>query len=292
MQQNAAAPVAKIGVVNSATGPADLLSGSFSLPVTGAFTFNGFNGFSGLGAGQDETAQSITVATSSAGLFTQTVTLQPTGSNASGYSGTLAPVTLTVQADVLPCFLRGTRIATPGGLVAVERLRVGDRVETSRGVRPVIWTGEREIDLDRHASPERVLPVKIAAGAIAPNVPVRDLWLSPDHAIYIDGALIPVKHLINGRTIRQSHRHGRIHYHHIELDEHDIVLAEGLSAESYLDASDRVNFDDRALALHSGNVHTAWECRGYAPLLVTGPRLNAVRDWLSSRAVAMEADQG
>ncbi|MEJ0019381.1 MAG: Hint domain-containing protein [Acetobacteraceae bacterium] len=90
--------------------------------------------------------------------------------------------------------------------------------------------------------------------------------LSPDHALYIDGALIPVRYLVNGRQIRRLTRK-TVTYWHVELDRHDVVLAEGLPVESYLDTGDRANFANggRVVALHPDFASRIWEAAGCAP---------------------------
>src|SRR5207237_4737837 len=99
----------------------------------------------------------------------------------------------------VPCFARGTSIATPHGEIAVEDLRVGDRVLTASGdARPIVWIGHRHVDCTRHPRIDLVHPVHIRPGALAEGQPTRDLWLSPDHALFHDGVLIPVLCLIHG----------------------------------------------------------------------------------------------
>jgi hypothetical protein len=59
--------------------------------------------------------------------------------------------------------------------------------------------------------------------------------VSPDHAIFVDGKLICARQLVNGSTIRQETGWTAVDYYHVELDQHSILLAEGLPAESYID---------------------------------------------------------
>ena len=92
--------VAQLGVTNSASGPADLLSGHFTLSNANAIGLTGFGDFAGLSAGQADGSLAISFDTSSSGTFTRTVTLTPTGSNASGYNAALAPETLTITGTV------------------------------------------------------------------------------------------------------------------------------------------------------------------------------------------------
>ncbi len=120
---------------------------------------------------------------------------------------------------------------------------------------------------------------------------VRDL--SPDHAVFVNGVLVPVKLLINGKTIIQEKR-SSVTYYHVELPEHAVILAEGLPTESYLDTGDRTNFDgaetirlfpDFATRLAS-DAARAWQARGVAPLVLTGPALAAARRTLVTQMPA------
>ena len=139
----------------------------------------------------------------------------------------------------VPCFAEGTHIGTPSGEAAVEQLRVGDRVLTRRGERlAVAWLGHRRTDCRRHPRPWEVWPVRVRASAFGAGMPHRDLLLSPDHAICIDNVLIPIRYLINDATILQE-RVDSVTYWHVELDRHEVLLAEGMPCESYLDTGNR-----------------------------------------------------
>ncbi|MDA8248084.1 MAG: Ig-like domain-containing protein [Rhodospirillales bacterium] len=97
----------QIGALNAASGLADTMGGSYTVNAATGFTNTGFASFSGLGAGQADTAPTIDLSTAQTGTFTETVVLDATGSNASGYSGTLTPTTLTVEG-VVAATLTGT----------------------------------------------------------------------------------------------------------------------------------------------------------------------------------------
>jgi hypothetical protein len=140
------------------------------------------------------------------------------------------------------CYAVGTRIATESGEVPIEMLAQGDRVLTHLGqTQQVRWIGYRHIDIAGHAEPDLVAPVRILAHAFGPELPHRDLILSPDHAVYVDGVLVPIKHLINGATILQIWPDSVVYYH-LELARHDIIRAEGLPAETYIDTGNRSAF--------------------------------------------------
>ena len=190
----------------------------------------------------------------------------------------------TVQA--VSCFAAGTRIMTEDGAIAVERLRVGDRVLTACGrIEPVVWLGSRTVNCRKHPAPETVWPVRMNAGAFGKNVPLRDLYLSPDHAVFVNNILVPVKLLANGNSIAQVKRASSIYYH-VELPRHEVILAEGLPVESYLDTGDRMSFNPGGdiirlfpdfAARFAPEIASVWETRGAAPLVMTGVELDAAR---------------
>ena len=155
-----------------------------------------------------------------------------------------------------PCFCSGTRLLAGSGEVAVEAVAPGDLLVTVSGqARSVQWIGRRHINFLRHPRPQDVQPVRVRAGAFGASIPHRDLLLSPDHSVFIDGVLIPIRYLINGRTIVQEPVE-RVTYYHVELDQHDVILAEGLPCESYLDTGNRsafANGGDEAM-LHPGKL--------------------------------------
>ena len=197
------------------------------------------------------------------------------------------PVTQQSHALVLDvaCFAAGTRILTARGEVAVEALAVGDLVwSRGGGLTPVRWLGRRHIDCRLHARPRDVAPVRVLAGALAPGVPHRDLLLSPDHAVFVEGVLIPVRYLVNGRTVRRE-AVDAVTYHHVELAAHDVILAEGLACESYLDTGNRAIFEN-AKSQQAGAAFAlaVWETGACAPLVLKGKELVAARRRLLARA--------
>ncbi|MBB4196270.1 hypothetical protein CCR94_05455 [Rhodoblastus sphagnicola] len=189
---------------------------------------------------------------------------------------------------VVACYRRGARIATERGEVAVEDLRVGDVAVTANGGRrPVRWIGWRRLGLARDPDPRAVWPVRIAAHAFGEDRPRRDLWVSPGHNIFVDGALIPAIALANGVTIEQVAL-AQVEYYHVELDAHDILLAENLPAESYLDCGNRAAF-----ANHDGAVQLfpdfAPKCAEGAchPLRKSGTEVEAAKAALLARVLAL-----
>ena len=147
-----------------------------------------------------------------------------------------------VKAGFTACYAEGTRIRTDRGEVAVEALRVGQLVWTVGGEAvPIRWIGCSDIDCRRHPRPAEVWPVRVQAGAFGEDRPHRELWLSPDHAVYVEGVLIPIRYLVNGASISQRRR-DQVRYYHIETAKHEVLLAEGLPCESFLDTGNRAAF--------------------------------------------------
>lgn len=187
------------------------------------------------------------------------------------------------------CFVRGTLIATPDGQKRVEDFQAGDQVLTaSGGVRTVKWIGHRTLYgayiPKQHAN--RAFPVRITAGALAPEVPVRDLYVSPYHHMYFDGKLVPAMLLVNGKTIIQDFSQKKFEYFHLELDQFDILMAEGAASESYVDTGNRSMFQNVNIVtlLADFGPPAGRQSIGDFELVRKGPKLAEIRDRLLERA--------
>ena len=186
-----------------------------------------------------------------------------------------APVTTDLA---LLCFCAGTRIATPRGEVPVEQLAVGDTVLTLTGnAVPIVWigTGSVRVVPGRRSA---ATPVVVRKGALADNVPCRDLRLTKGHSLYLDGVLIPVEYLVNHRSILWDDRAREVSIYHIELATHDVLLANGAPAESYRDDGNRWLFR---------NANPFWDVTpqpSCAPVLTGGALVDRVWRTLLDRA--------
>lgn len=188
------------------------------------------------------------------------------------------------------CFLAGTNIRTPTGERSVETLQAGDFVLTADGTsKPVRWIGTT-VTARLFADPVHMMPVRIKAGALADNVPSRDLLVSPGHAIMVEGLLVHAGALVNGASIvRETDMPLLFSYYHVELDSHDLLVAENTPAESFLEAVSDIrldNFPERAALPGTG-----------ASIEMDLPRVKASRQLptsikalLDSRASVVHAD--
>jgi len=196
--------------------------------------------------------------------------------------------TLTSANIPPPCYRRGTLILTDRGEVPVEELTIGDRVVTVSGeAKPVRWIGMRSYDGRFIAGKRNVLPIVIKAGALSEGIPTRDLWISPEHALYIDRLLVPARLLVNGMTITQVPAVERLEYFHIELDPHDVIFAEGAAAETYVECDNRLMFQN---ASEYGKLYPeGLACSGRSCALRIGEGMAAVtiRKRLLARAAAL-----
>jgi Ca2+-binding RTX toxin-like protein len=195
------------------------------------------------------------------------------------------------------CFAAGTRILTAAGEKPVEALRPGELVATVSGrgapLQPVVFIGRRRIRLAGHPKARELAPVRVRAGALGAGVPHRDLLVSADHCLFLDGALVPARLLVNGTSVVVEEGLAEVSYVHIELPAHDVVLAEGAAAESWLDAGNRAWFENAPVALLTvtGTLadHATAAAEPCAPVVQAGPRLAAIRDALALRALVTQA---
>ncbi len=184
----------------------------------------------------------------------------------------------SVNDEATFCYLAGTHILTPSGEVPVERLRAGDLVTTASGAyRPIRWLGAGRT-LVTPQNRDFATPVVVRKNALADNVPHRDLYITRGHALYLADALIPAEELVNHRSIVWFDLAQLVEYYHIELDSHDLVLAEGAAAETFRD-------DNNSEVFYNANERPPGpRVPPYAPVLHDHPTVKRVWRKLSDRA--------
>ena len=181
---------------------------------------------------------------------------------------------------IVACYAHGTRIAVPGGERPVQDLRADDEVLTSGGrVRRVRWAGRRSYGARFLAANPQLRPIRFCAGSLGGGLPRRDLLVSPEHAMFLEGVLVPARLLVNGGTIAPDPAGAEIRYSHIELDTHDLLLAEGAASETFVDCGNRGVF-------HNALEAQDWEPRPpavyCAPRVESGYALEAIRRRIAS----------
>jgi hypothetical protein len=146
------------------------------------------------------------------------------------------------------CFLEGTRMAGAVSDIAVEDLQLGDQLRLADGgTTTVKWVVKQRMFL-RFQKPADINPICIKGGALADGVPARNLYVTQDHALILDGMLINAGALVNGTTIYQVAKMplDGFSYYHVETDAHEAILAEGTAVESFVDFAGRTEFDNGA----------------------------------------------
>ncbi len=272
-----------------ATTPGHTYTVSFDLDVYASTAYDG--GFDATFGGQTVLKLVEPAETDSFVKYTETIEatsansqLEFTFTDPGGYFG-FDDVSVT---DNAACFVRGTRLMASRGEIAIENLRIGDSLLTHSGAeRQVRWVGHRAIDARRHREPAAVWPIRIQSGAFAEQRPSRDLWVSPGHAVYFEGVLIQAEKLVNGTSVLQMPL-DRVEYWHVELDAHDIVLAEGLPSESYLDTGNRAAFANGCASVEA---HPDFRAKHWSetcvPLVFDGDILRRARALLIARALEL-----
>jgi hypothetical protein len=192
---------------------------------------------------------------------------------ADGHGGAL----ITLGGE-MACFAHGTRLLTPNGYKPVQAFAPGDPIITRAGAKkPVRWIGRRVMQTGPRA-PADTRPVIVLQNALGPGIPSRPIRLSPAHALFIEGVLVPVMHLVNGATILRDLKSSAVTYYHLELDRHDVVMADGLLLETYLDNGNRGQFEQET-------GHRGKATQSCAPLVTGGAKLAQLRRHLHGIAL-------
>ncbi|WP_127560522.1 Hint domain-containing protein [Nioella ostreopsis] len=147
------------------------------------------------------------------------------------------------------CFAAGTKIVGPNGAVAVERLEIGDLIATAAGTLcRVKWIGHQTV-MTRFGPAERLRLVRFSAGALGDGLPTADLTVTADHGMLVDGVICHAGALVNRTSITRvplSEMGETYIVYHIETEAHEIILANGAPAETFIDNVSRRGFDNYA----------------------------------------------
>ncbi|HEY4172399.1 MAG TPA: Hint domain-containing protein, partial [Rhodopila sp.] len=298
-----------LSATNTFTGGIDLAGGTLDLAAAGAagggaITFGAAGGqvlqinaagmtedaafaITGFTEGETIDLTGLTFATgATASLSGDVLTVQSNGvTDTLTLTGITVGTPFTATQDdgtgtiVTLCFCPGTMIHTPNGEVEVENLKVGDIVTTlgNNGTRAITWIGKGKV-LATRGRRGPATPVIVCRHALGKNIPSTDLHIMKGHGIYLDGVLIPAEFLVNHKTIIWDDRAQEVELYHIELDAHDILLANSAPAESYRDDGNRWLFQ---------NANEGWSQPPqppFAEVVTGGPIVDAIWKRLLERA--------
>ena len=211
------------------------------------------------GNGPDDTTDWDVLDLTGAGPYTINATADATDTDA--FTGTVTfengEVLHFSQIEEIICFTPGTAILTPSGEVAVEDLKVGDKVVTrDNGLQTIRWVGKKHLSgRDLFARP-KLRPILIRAGSLGPNLPDRDMMVSPNHRMLLvseqaqllfeeSEVLVAAKHLVGMDGVQQVDSLG-VEYVHFLCDNHEVVLANGAWSESFQPGAYSMGSIDRA----------------------------------------------
>ncbi len=177
----------------------------------------------------------------------------------------------------------------------MDELKIGDLVtilvKQWYVLKPVTWVGRRHA-VAAADDEDDAYPVRIRTGAFGESKPQRDLLVTGEHSLLVDGRLIPARILVNGGSLIFDRSIQAYTYYHIELEHHGILLAENLPAESYLDTGNRGNFANADLPalrpdLAVNPAHGNWAVDAAAPLAVDRAAVESVWQRLRTRAIRL-----
>jgi hypothetical protein len=132
------------------------------------------------------------------------------------------------------CFVAGTQIRTPQGERAIETLQPGDLISTANGVKPVKFVSRNTRHFNELLAVGKS-PIRVAASAFGAAGPSADLLMSPSHALCLEGTLIEAAALLDyaGVSRVDEWQSQQLTYFNIELEQHELIWANGALTESY-----------------------------------------------------------
>ncbi|WP_228119038.1 Hint domain-containing protein [Gluconobacter japonicus] len=193
------------------------------------------------------------------------------------------------NVDTQICFLSGSLITTPNGLIAVEDLSLGQDViaylNGAATTRRITWAGQAQCTVRPHLPLDQAgYPVRVLKNAIAEGVPFKDLLITAEHCLFFDGKFVPARMLVNGRSIFYDTTITSYDYYHIETEDHSVIMADGMLTESYLDTGNRRSFTQKGNVVSIGGSRAlSWD-QAAAPLIVSRETVEPIFRQIEARA--------
>lgn len=241
-------------------------------------------------------APGATAFINSAGILTvsaagQTVSTALAGQYSSGPIDIMDDGAGGIKVQV--CFLAGTLIHTPSGLIPVQSLHVGDDILTWCPVKNLstitrlVWVGTKHCNVRPElADDEAGYPVRILKNSLSDGVPFKDLLITGEHCLLLHGKFVPARMLVNGRSIFFDKTILSYDYYHIETAQHAVVMADGALTESYLDTGNRGSFSkqNKVVSIDKAVSRNLTWADAAAPLDVSRDFVEPIFNAISTRA--------
>ncbi|MGV4878572.1 Hint domain-containing protein [Acetobacter indonesiensis] len=257
--------------------------------TTSGNTFEGYAGsyVANYGASIDDTYSTEGGSTSFVYVYngaSVTSAVVTDGTTLNAYVGAeLDSTTVTSGGSVLTgvaCFLAGSMIRTPSRDIAVEKIQIGDQISVfdwksnAEITKTVSWVGSQKLSVNHNLPDDEAgFPVRVLKNAIADGVPYKDMLITPEHCLFFEDRFVPVRMLVNGRSIFYDRSFTHYTYFHIETEQHSVIWADGMLTESYLDTGNRSGFRQNGKVVRfnprAEKSHQDWNSAGAAPLSVS-----------------------
>lgn len=174
-------------------------------------------------------------------------------------------------SETFSCFLKDSLIKTQNGYMPVQNITSGEMVSVfidgTEEQKEVVWAGTAHVVVNANLPEDQAgYPVRILKNAISENVPFKDMLITPEHCLFVEGKFIPARMLVNGRSIYYDTSITSYDYYHIETEKHSVIMADGMLTESYLDTGNRCNFRQAGKVIRIGGKQKNWQKDAAAPL--------------------------
>ncbi|OYX41612.1 MAG: hypothetical protein B7Z02_14920 [Rhodobacterales bacterium 32-67-9] len=204
-------------------------------------TFNGYPGGTFIDdGGQFSTSATLVGSGENFGTDVDGYSIQRVGDGGSTFTSNQTPTAGTANV----CFCDRTLIDTDLGPRRVEDLAIGDRIATrTSGYQTILWIGRSYRSVDEMARNPRLRPIRFAQGALGPGLPKRNLCVSRQHRLLVQGrivermtgveaVLVPAIHFVELPGVDAIVPQRRIGFFHIVTNRHEVAFAEGVAAET------------------------------------------------------------
>lgn len=175
------------------------------------------------------------------------------------------------------CFLEDCDVLTPYGYKNITEIKSGSYIIADGEAVKVLEIGVgttkaiNNVPLDLSG-----YPVCITKNAFGENKPNKDIHLTPEHSVYMNGFLIPIRLLVNDVSIYYDTEIEYFEYYHIICEKHTIVDVNGLDAETYYNTGNSFKFKNNIPQVESDI---------FSQILVSGPEFDEVVTLVSEQTM-------